>query len=118
MSMIEGSIDTKDPSKLLNHLKYQPIYSDFLQYICMTGPLNLRLVAQPQWNSFANILNKDPIMAQRKVDLSILDGIHLPNNKALGKLIAELYDPSQKQDELQQRTFSNLNQAASAVTTS
>ena len=33
-------------------------------------------------------------MAQRKVDLSILDGIHLPNNKALGKLIAELYDPS------------------------
>jgi hypothetical protein len=33
-------------------------------------------------------------MAQRKVDLSILDGIHLPINTALGKLIDELYNPS------------------------
>jgi len=37
------------PQKLLQDLKNEPILDDFYQYLTMTGPINLRLVAEDKW---------------------------------------------------------------------
>ena len=48
---------TVPPQKLLNDVRNEPAYDSLLQYICMCGPLNLRLVAPDKWHSFQAICN-------------------------------------------------------------
>ena len=40
-------------------VKSDPVYEDFLQYITMSGPLNLRLVAPSKWHTLLNVAQKD-----------------------------------------------------------
>ena len=51
--LLKGSSTTMDPSKILLEAKSEPIYEEFMQYIAMSGPLNLRLIAPEQWHKLA-----------------------------------------------------------------
>jgi hypothetical protein len=44
-----------DPSKILQEAKNEPIFEEFMQYIAMSGPLNLRLIAPDQWHKLSEI---------------------------------------------------------------
>jgi len=44
------------PFKILDEVKNEPIYDELLQYICMTGNLNLKLVAPDKWDKFKDII--------------------------------------------------------------
>ena len=51
--LLKGSSTTMDPSKILQEAKNEPIFEEFMQYIAMSGPLNLRLIAPEQWHKLA-----------------------------------------------------------------
>lgn len=72
------------PYKLLNEVKNEPIYDDLLQYICMSGNLNLRLVAADKWIKFKDIILKDKNLSNRNFDLGFLDELNIPQNVELG----------------------------------
>lgn len=36
-------------SQVIDRVKNEPIYSDFLQYISISGPLNMHLFAEHKW---------------------------------------------------------------------
>jgi hypothetical protein len=75
MAMLLGGSSSAavQPFKLLNEVKNEPVFDDLLQYICMSGPLNLRLVAPDKWNQLKNITVKDLALAKRNIDLGFLD---------------------------------------------
>lgn len=54
MAHLLGSAESAPatPYKLMSDVKSEPIYDEFLQYVSMCGPLNLRLVAADKWHSF------------------------------------------------------------------
>lgn len=68
----------------MNEVKNEPIYDDLLQYICMSGNLNLRLVAPDKWNKFKDIVANDKNLSSRNFDLGFLDELNIPQNVELG----------------------------------
>ena len=42
----------------MTEMKNESIFDDLLQYVCMCGPLNLRLVAADKWHQFKDIIEK------------------------------------------------------------
>jgi hypothetical protein len=67
-----------DPQKILAEASSEPIYEDFLQYICMTGPLNLRLIAPEHWHKLAETVTGS------KIETHFLNQLYIPSNKDLG----------------------------------
>jgi hypothetical protein len=47
------------------------VFEDFLQYIAMSGPLNLRLVAPGRWHTVSKIAQNDASL--NNLDLKFLD---------------------------------------------
>jgi len=43
----------------LAEIRNEPAFEEFLQYITMTGPVNLRLVAPEKWFQFKEVIYKD-----------------------------------------------------------
>ena len=72
-----------DPSKILQEAKNEPIFEDFMQYIAMSGPLNLRLIAPEQWHKLAEIANNQSGLGTPR-DLHFLNQLYIPSNKELG----------------------------------
>jgi hypothetical protein len=62
----------------LDEVKNEPIFDELLQYICMTGNLNLKLVAPDQWEKFRDIIQKDNNLSSRNFDLGFLDEMNIP----------------------------------------
>lgn len=73
-------------------VKSDPVYEDFLQYITMSGPLNLRLVAPSKWHTLLNVAQKDQNVWNQ--DLQFLNEFYIPSNKELGQYIDKLYSPT------------------------
>ena len=96
MAMLMGGSQNQavQPFKLLNEVKHEPIYEDLLQYISMSGPLNLRLVASQKWNKFKDIIGNDKNLASRGIDVGFLDEVNIPQNPELGQYIEKLYKPN------------------------
>ena len=49
--MLGVGVSKITPSQILDKIKNENIYVEFMQYLCMCGPLNLRLVAEEKWNN-------------------------------------------------------------------
>lgn len=101
------------PYKLLSDIKSEPIYDDFMGYICMTGPLNLRLVAADKWHSFKEIVQKDKNLQQRHFNLEFLNELYVPKNQDLGRFIEKLYN--NKAPDLSMSLMGNKKDAPSQV---
>jgi hypothetical protein len=76
---------------MLWDIKGEHAYEDMLQYISMSGPLNLRLVAPGKWHSLSKVSKKDQNL--QNLDLKFLDEFYIPSNKELGQYIDKLYYP-------------------------
>lgn len=91
-SMAELMSAVTDPYQLLNEVQSEATYDDFLQYICMCGPLNLRLVAADKWHQFRSMLNKDK--PQNSQSNLYLNELFIPKNYELGKFLINMYSSS------------------------
>jgi len=87
-----GMSTTQSPYKLICEMKNEPIFDDLLQYLCMCGPVNLRLVAAEKWHQFRDIFQKDQNLASLNLELDFLNGLYIPKNKELGRFIDKLYN--------------------------
>ena len=63
-----------------------------MQYMIMTGPLNLRLVAPDKWYAFKDLVARNPAISEKYPDLNFLDSLFIPMNKDLGRFIERLYN--------------------------
>lgn len=102
------------PYKLLTDIRGEPIYDDFLQYISMCGPLNLRLVAADKWHSFKDIFQKEQNLAKKGPNLGFLNELFIPKNYDLGKFVSNLY--SAKPEELLGVTGVNMSAEIRSLT--
>ena len=89
MALIVGTVN---PQQMLWDIKGENSYEDMLQYISMSGPLNLRLVAPTKWHSVSKVASQDPNL--QNLDLKFLDEFWIPSNKELGQQIDKLYYPT------------------------
>ena len=87
-----GLSTAKVPYKLMSEMKNESIFDDLLQYACMCGPLNLRLVAADKWHQFKEIIEKDKGLANHNMNLSFLNELYVPKNKELGTFLDRLYN--------------------------
>ena len=62
-----------------------------MQYLAMTGPLNMRLAAPEKWANIKEVVEKDASLKERGLDLGFLDEINLPQNVDLGSFVEGLY---------------------------
>ena len=98
---------TVTPYKLMNEISGESIFNELMQYVCQTGPLNLRLVATDKWACFRDVLvnlrppggsgQSNPStprqLSERSLDTAeYLNGIYLPKNVELGRFINRLYN--------------------------
>lgn len=60
--------NVSNPIRMLQEIKNEPIYDDFLQYITMCGPLNFRLVAPDKWHAVKNIIRSDKSLSHINSD--------------------------------------------------
>ena len=50
LAIMLGSGDDKvTPSQILDKIQNEPIFNDFMQYLAMCGPLNLKMIAPDKW---------------------------------------------------------------------
>lgn len=106
--ILMGSATAIEPQRILTEARNEPIYEDFLQYICMTGPLNLRLIAPEQWHKLSKMVQDSGTgFSQKGIETHFLNQLHIPSNKELGQYIEKLYNPVT--DELTSRPVSTRN---------
>ena len=82
-SMSQLNSNTMDPAKLLSEVKTESIYEEFMQYVAMSGPLNLRLIAPEQWHKLSEIASNQSGLGTPR-DLHFLNQLYIPSNKELG----------------------------------
>ena len=75
------------PFQIVDNVKNEAIFNDFLQYLAMCGPLNLRLAAPDKWGNVQQIVKKEPSLRDRNIQLGFLDEIYVPKNIELGLFI-------------------------------
>jgi hypothetical protein len=81
-------------------VKNEPIFNDFLQYLAMCGPLNLRLAAPDKWSNVQQIVSKEPSLKEKGIQLGFLDEIFVPKNIELGHFIESLYPSGLSRDQM------------------
>ena len=72
-------------------IKHDPIYDNFLQYVSMCGPLNLRLVAADKWHLLKDLIQGEQGFGAKQRDVDFLNELFIPYNKELGKFVSSLY---------------------------
>ena len=79
-----------NPIQIMEAIKNEPIFNDFLQYLTMSGPLNLRLAVPEKWAMIKAIAQKEH--KDKRIDLGYLDQFYAPLNTDLGSFIETLYE--------------------------
>jgi hypothetical protein len=49
IALLLGGSEGKHPLQMIESVKNEPIYTEFLQYLSMCGALNMRLAAPEKW---------------------------------------------------------------------
>lgn len=104
-----GLSAAQGPYKLMSEMKSEPIFDELLQYVCMCGPLNLRLVAAEKWHQFRETIENDKSLAGHNMNLNFLNDVYVPRNKELGAFLERLY--TAPKDEAASQQASRTRQA-------
>ena len=97
-----GLSTAQGPYKLMSEMKNESIFDELLQYVCMCGPLNLRLVAAEKWHQFKETVDNDKSLANHNMNLSFLNELYVPKNRELGIFLERLYSGSKDEAANQQ----------------
>ena len=102
-----------NPIRMLQEIKNEPIYDDFLQYITMCGPLNFRLVAPDKWHAVKNIIKTDKSLSHiNSNEFAFLDELFIPQNVDLGNMLEAMYAGKTFEDNQQINiSFNNTQQS-------
>ena len=57
--MLGIGVSKISPTQILDKIKNENIYVEFMQYLSMCGPLNLKLVASDKWNNISQIVSRE-----------------------------------------------------------
>jgi len=107
--MLGAGQDTVHPSQILDSIKNEAVFSDFMQYLSMCGPLNMRLATPDKWAHLSEIASTDSTLKDKCLDLTFLDQLYMPKNEELGTFIEQIYDPKVTDDHLGFTTMQRSN---------
>lgn len=62
----------------MSEIKHEPIYDNFLQYVSMCGPLNLRLVAADKWHLLKDLIQGEQGFGAKQRDVDFLNELFIP----------------------------------------
>jgi hypothetical protein len=77
--------------QVVDRVKHQTIYSDFLQYVSISGSLNMHLYARSKWENMIRVIAEDPALREKNIEFDFLNKDTIPTNQELGQVIQELY---------------------------
>lgn len=89
--MLGVGIDSITPCQILDKVKNEVVYSEFLQYLTVSGSMNMQLFANKEWNNLAQVAQSDQKTKDLNLDLSFLNEKSVPLNTELAKYLQKLY---------------------------
>lgn len=89
--MLGAGVDKISPTVILDKMKNEGVFTDFLQYLTVSGTMNMSQFANDRWNNIHSIVQADPLINEKGLNFSFLNNENIPQNTELAKLIEKLY---------------------------